>query len=457
MAVEEAIRETIEYRVVLVEPDSRMALAVDGIDGYRLLRVRIPVGTRPAEQLRKAIKAAFGLHVLVLEFLAAEDGPPFCAVAELLLPDNSSGLTAVTLETVLSSEFSERQHAQLLSLLVDDTQSPFAQVGWINEAIAWLESATQRKLSSKSDINQYNAGGPFSLVRFHTEDDCDYWLKATGEPNAHELPVTRLLSKLGTAYLPEMISHKPAWNAWLMSGEATPIKELPVETSRLFRLLEDAVSCMAKLQMKTAGRGLDLLDAGAFDQGMEVFQKHSEALFDYLQRAMSLQTSTKVPRLDKPRLQEIHTIFKDACRRMEDLDLPQTIVHGDMNCGNVLTGCGYCQFIDWSEAYVGNPLITLQHLLLFNRVENPEVRAFISCVLKNRYRDAWLAMCDPTTIDEGFVYMPLLAVASSLYGRCDWLTATQPDDPRSHAYARNLARHMDQAARDPQLLEALRS
>jgi hypothetical protein len=213
---------------------------------------------------------------------------------------------------------------------------------------------------------------------------------------------------------------------------------------------------MAELQIKTKGLRHDLLDAGAFDQGMKTFQAHSEALFDYLEEAMSLQTSTKAPRLEKARLQQMQRIFLDVCRRMEDLGLPETIVHGDMNHGNILTGCGHCQFIDWCEAYVGNPLISLEHLLLFNRVESAEVRAFVNRALKERYRDVWLAKSDPAPIDEGLVYMPVLAVASALYGRGDWLTTSQRDQTHRQAYARTLARHMDRAARDPELLEVLR-
>jgi hypothetical protein len=98
-------------------------------------------------------------------------------------------------------------------LLSGDTDSPFAQIGWIEEAIRWIESVTDGKLSSKSGIEQYNVGGSFSLVRFQTDDDRYYWLKATGASNAHELAVTSLLSKLGEDYLPEMISSRPAWGS----------------------------------------------------------------------------------------------------------------------------------------------------------------------------------------------------------------------------------------------------
>ena len=51
--------------------------------------------------------------------------------------------------------------------------------------------------------------------------------------------------------------------------------------------------------------------------------------------------------------------------------------------------------------------------------------------------------------------MPILAAASTLYGRGDWLTSPRRDDQCRQSYARSLARHMDRAAREPSLVEAL--
>ena len=454
MAVEEAILETMEYQVVLVRPDSRTVLALATPEGYRLPSVCIPLGTRPAEQLCKAIQTKWGLHVFVLDFLVAPDDFPRCAVAELLVPGESAELRSVTLPMIARSELSERSRSDLASLLSGDCNGPVSQMGWIDEAIAWMEAETQKTLLAKDRIEQYNAGGEFALVCFYTTDDSRYWLKATGEPNTHEFPVTQLLSELGGAHLPELIATKPSWNAWLMPGAAGRMTEQPAEPYALLRLLEDAVESMARLQIKTIDRRPDLLNAGAFEQGTGVLLKHSEALFNFLEEAMSLQTSAKVPPIAKSRLQEIRMTFEDACRRMEDLDLPETIVHGDMNRGNILVNCGHCQFIDWCEAYVGNPLIGLEHLLLLNKVEEPERRIDINRALRERYRATWSGSCNSAAIDEGFLYMPLLAIASTLYGRGDWLASPQRNDRRRQSYARSLARHMDRAVREPELLEA---
>jgi hypothetical protein len=454
MQVQETIVETTEYRLVLVLPDSRRILAIGGVGGYRLPSITILQWMRPAEQLREAIHRAWKLHVLVLDFF---HDSTFCAVAEVLVSGRPTDLKAVLLEQLQISELSEQQRAQIESILAGDchASSPFSRVGWIDEAIAWLEAETGRKISSKSDIEQYNAGGEFALVQFHMEDDSAYWLKASGEPNAHELSVTTLLSKLCGSYLPELLSSKPEWNAWLMSGEARCVTEIPGSPFQLFRLLEEAVVCMAKLQIKTQGHSLDLLDAGAFDQGLQVFKVHAAELFDYLEEAMSLQTSTKAPRLEKKCIQRLRGVFEEVCLRVEDVAIADTIVHGDMNRGNILTGGGHCQFIDWSEAYLGNPLITLQHLLLLNKVENSEIRYFINSLLKQRYLDVWTVSCDPDALDKGLVYMPILAAASTLYGRGDWLRSPRRNDPHRQSYARSLARHMDRATREPRLLEAL--
>jgi hypothetical protein len=251
MPTQDTTIEMIEYQVILVQPPSRKVLVIDADDGYQFPRVSILAWTRPAQQLQKTIEAAWNIHVILLDFLAISGRSLFSVVAEVLIPETSVGLKPVALSQIHHAELSEQQREQLASMLGENSNGhrPLSQVGWINEAIAWMESSTRKKLSSKRDIQQFNAGGGFALVRLHTTDNWDFWLKAAGGANTHELSITTYLSKLGTAYLPELISTKPAWNAWLMSGEATQIPEIPIEPLELFRLLESRRS-----QSRSSGR-----------------------------------------------------------------------------------------------------------------------------------------------------------------------------------------------------------
>jgi hypothetical protein len=457
MPTGEMLVETVEYLVALVLPESRKVLAIRGLDGYRLPTVDIATWSRPAEQLQQAIRAKWGISGIVLDFLHPLDPPQACVVVEVLLGHEASELCPIPMNELHSGALDEQRCEQLMSLLAGSRRSGSAlsQIGWIDEAILWLESETGTEVSSKRTIDQYNAGDGFSLVRFHTRDGRDYWMKATGIPNAHEPEITRVLSDLCGDYLPEFISSKPEWNAWLMGGEGTALAEWPQEPFQLFTLLESAVESMAQLQLRTQGHGLTLLSAGAFDHGMQSFLRRAPEVFEYLQESMSLQTSTRAHKLSKTRLLEMRAIFDQTCERMESLGVGESIVHGDLNTGNILTGTGHCQFIDWCEAYLGNPLVSLQHLLLLNRVGSEELRSFINEILKNRYLDVWAGCCDPEQLREGFVYAPMLAIASTLYGRGDWLDSPLRHDSRRRSCARSLARYMDRASREPAFVEAL--
>jgi hypothetical protein len=249
MSAQEGVIEITEYRLVLVLPESRKILTISDADGYHLPSVSIPQWTRPAKQLQDAIRNVWKLNVIILDFLR---GFPFCALAEVVAASQGTDLKTVSLEQLPINELSEQQLAQVAATIAADSCgcSPFCRIGWTDEAIAWLESETAKTLSSKRDIEQYNAGGSFALIRFRMADGWDYWMKATGHPNEHEPSITALLSKLCGGYLPEFISSKPSWNAWLMPGEAKQIPEIPGEPSALLELLKDAVESMAKLQMQ---------------------------------------------------------------------------------------------------------------------------------------------------------------------------------------------------------------
>ena len=101
-------------------------------------------------------------------------------------------------------------------VLRDEVTDPFSRIGWMDEAIAWVESETGRSLCPKAGVEQHNAGGAFTLLHLLMQDGSEYWLKATGAPNSHERRITELLSRLCPQCLPRIVAEKSEWNAWLM-------------------------------------------------------------------------------------------------------------------------------------------------------------------------------------------------------------------------------------------------
>jgi len=69
LQTQDAIPVQIEYRVVLALPKTQEVLARSDGSAYCLPRVHIPQWARPAAELQQAIKAAWNLFAIILEFL----------------------------------------------------------------------------------------------------------------------------------------------------------------------------------------------------------------------------------------------------------------------------------------------------------------------------------------------------------------------------------------------------
>jgi hypothetical protein len=458
MATPTSTIEHIEYRVVMLCSGSREVLAVRSENGnHQPLRVSLPAYTRMAPRLHRALQTGWGLHGMILDLISEHDAASPCVVVELFTEPVPATLHPISLDKIASSALSAGERAAISKMQDDTTSVPFARPGWIEDAITWVEDTTGERVLSKLEIEQYNAGGAFALIRFPMKGGQAYWFKATGEPNAHEMPMSCLLAKLCAGYVPNILAVHPSWNAWLMEGTTAEAAEHAFTPGDTLRKLEYAVEGLAELQIRTLGHETDLFAAGAFDQRVATLRTHSTILFERIREAMMLQTSTKAARIEGLRLHNLHASFDRACEVIEELDIPPTLIHGDMNAGNVVYRNGRCQFIDWCEAYVGLPLVTLQHLLLLNRPDRQEQKVKTDPDLVARYCAVIGKVCPATVQKRTIACMPLLAAASAMYGRGDWFGNSLHHAPQRQAYVRTLARYMDQAAQAGDLIEAIGS
>lgn len=436
--------ERNDYRLALIVPQMKMLLTEDAGAAARLPRISLPKCTRPAEQAQQIVHETWGMHVLMLDCLASSQDAPRCLVAQVLTSRCANTLIPQRLDSIAASELTEHERITLGAMIVGDAQErgPFSRVGWINEAIAWIHSEVPGCEVLPNEIRQFNASARFALLRFSTRDGWKYWLKATGEPNRHEYNICVLLSEICPQYLPPLVATQPDWNAWLMRDAGGRLED---EMSQ--PVLETVVSRLADLQKTTLSFTDELIAAGASNQRAGVLRKHLPQIIEYLSEAMERQTSTKVPRLGRDRLSELQSIFEDVCFRMEDLEIPDTLIHNDISPGNVLFDGSNVFFTDWCEAGIGNPFFSFQHLCVLADGDHMALRAV--------YRQCWLGELNSLQIDQAFVFMPLLAILSYLYGRGEWLRNERRQSPQFESYARSLARHMDREARNPQLLEVL--
>jgi len=442
MAELQSTPETVEYRIAMVEPRSRAILGFETQGSYRLPRVFISRKLRHTQQLTAAAEIKWGLKVLILDFLSETgDDAPIAVAIVRSIARASLNLLKLPLEQISEIELPGKERDRLVSILCGGTESLLSSIGWIDEAVAWVEEVTGQKLASNADPEQLNAGGGFALIRFSMENGNACWLKATGKPNQHEFTLTALLSDLFPASLPRLLAIKKEWNAWLTEQAGSPLPSIPTADA-----LTGAASGFATLQIQTLDLIDDLLAAGAFNQRSRALRNQIEPVAEYLMGAMERQESTRVPALNRDRILELGTILKRACLSMESLEIPDTLIHNDLNGGNILSYQNRCVFIDWSEAAVGNPFLACERLCQLNRKHQDQVRSV--------FRRFWAERMEAGSIEHAFVLAPLLSIYAYLYGRGNW-PRVAGTSPQSDSYARSLARHMDLAAQNPELEELL--
>jgi thiamine kinase-like enzyme len=186
---------------------------------------------------------------------------------------------------------------------------------------------------------------------------------------------------------------------------------------------------------------------------MPVLRTGAPGLLPYFEEAMRAQNFDTVPRFGAKRLREVEAILHDACFRLEELGIPYALVHNDINLGNILIGSEGCGFTDWASAGVSNPIVTLEQLKM-QLVQDKRTVPWISRI-SEAYRKRWREVILDDAIDQALALVPLIAIATHIWSRKEWVLSEQRHDPGVQSYLRSLMRHMSRAAESPTILRAL--
>jgi hypothetical protein len=328
-------------------------------------------------------------------------------------------------------------------------KGPFSRFGWLRDALKWLSESRGQECSEASDIRQLNASGTFALIRLGFSSGPAYWLKAVGAPNTNEFLTMAYLVRTYQDYLPPVLAMRRDWNAWLMEDVGDSL-----HSSRSLEDFARAAERLAELQRDAARTDGDLIANGFFDHRVPALDAKVDATIDYLVEAMSLQTSTKVSPLSRMRLLEIGGLLHSTFEVLDRVDIPNSILHGDISPGSILSDGARCVFTDWCEAYVGNPFITLEQFCVHAK-RIPTNPAPWLARIKAAYCGVWRDLLSEEQLHSTLSLTPLLSLFSYLYGRGDWLSNSRRLEPAMQGYARALARHMDRVVDSEAFREAL--
>jgi hypothetical protein len=440
---------TDAYSAIIIRRDATEILLLPRDAGWILPRVEIQKHQRVAKQLTKEIQKAWGLETCLLLMPSSSASGPSAKAASAVLECTQQNKKAPAgtywMPVSVATDCSGAEDAasirdalaELASYTSGEKPGPFAKPGWLRELFRWAyEQTAPLGVRLTGNFRQYNASPTFSLVRLET-DGAALWFKATGEPNAHELPITLFLADLFPNHLPRILGVHASWNGWLSTeAEGTPLDELTDRSS-----WERAAEGLAELQIASIGRAAELVDGKCKDLRLPLAARHIDPFVTRMGAFMRIQEKQSPAPLVGTELLSLGEGLKEAFSLLQSFGFPNTLGHLDCNPGNLIVSPQRCVFLDWAEACVTNPVITLEYLRRHMErcgIEEPAADSRITAA----YLRPWASFFSPDDLRRAIAAAPPVAVFLHAIAGEVWRTLDPSSNPVLAAYFRSLTRRM---------------
>ena len=162
-------------------------------------------------------------------------------------------------------------------------------------------------------------------------------------------------------------------------------------------------------QIASIGKSGALLDAQCKDLRLQRLTNLISPFVARMAEFMAVQEKQSPPPLTIPELDFLGESLREAFSVLQDLRIPETLGHLDLNPGNILVTPARCVFLDWAEACVTSPFITFEYLAEHLRRSNilgAEGRERAATA----YRRLWRSFLSPDDLTRAMEVSPLIAV-----------------------------------------------
>jgi hypothetical protein len=441
------------FRLVIVRRDGSEILFTSGESGWTLPCVQVSLRERLAQQLTAQWNGRSGLRAYCLFIPSCVEPDENTRLANYAVmesfnqnDDAPRGMrwmsrTAFVCEPARDRDAIEKSLCELDSYVSQPKGGIFGRPGWLGEVLDWTqEQLDPLGLDVNGRFRQLNASPTFSLVRLETNGPA-VWFKATGKPNLHELPITISLSRLFAANLAPILGVHPSWNAWLSEEVSNTTLEEFKEPSIWERVSKN----LAELQIASIGKSGTLLDAQCRDLRLPRLLGLVAPFLARMAEYMAVQEKQFPPPLTTRELDFLGERLREALSVLQELGVPDTLGHLDLNPGNILVSPARCVFLDWAEACVTNPFITFEYLAEYGQhadIAGPDGGERAA----HAYRGPWRSLLSPDRLARAAEVSPLAAVFVYAVAANAWCSPDTLHDVSDAAFLRGLTRRMHREA-----------
>ena len=251
---------------------------------------------------------------------------------------------------------------------------------WRGEVEEWIRATICGLGYAFADPIEHSHVRPWGTVARVPTDNGLLWFKANIAPLTFELPLIELLA---TQAVPHLVAREPN-RGWMLLEDAGPLvselygKEPPLVVWGEF------LGEYARLQVAAAPVADELIAAGVPDRRLP-------NLLTSLERVLENDRLVRPPTPDtltRDELDRVHALMPklhESVAVLTALGLPDSVQHDDLHPWNVCVGRDKYRFIDWGDACVSQPMLTLEIPLQWVGEEG-------SAFAKKAYSDPWTGL-----------------------------------------------------------------
>ncbi|WP_414572313.1 aminoglycoside phosphotransferase family protein [Nostoc sp. CCY 9925] len=351
--------------------------------------------------INKAMKAQLGLNVTTLRCFYEDynmETKTGCRVYAMenhsphwTLPANArwvqfhelDDLTFVNskVRQVLKTWFTETDSDNIPVLRV-----PWAKIGWFDRTATWINlQLNSNGLCAFAPIEQVKSQTRSCLLKVSTTDGKLYF-KAVFGIFGKEPTLTDFLAQLYPNHLPKLLAVDTEQQWMLMWDFGGNLLSEVADISQW----EEALRLEAEIQIQAVHQVDKLLDIGFPDRRIEQLASQIKPLFADKSALLVPQND---PILSETEIETLSSLVPQLVARCNELDgfgIPQTLIHGDFHCQNVVVTNERFIYFDWSDSAISHPFFDAGFFLHEITQEFPEVTD-VQLRLRNAYLKPWTA------------------------------------------------------------------
>lgn len=415
-------------KVFVLAPDSSgsSVLATNGHHGPLALPFNVVAGELTTPTVVAAVEACVGARAPVLRidtYFRDDDGADAHVALVEIEPMEAPAPEGLTFADLTPQTIASMEPALLREPLAgwlerqrtgpSPGQAPWSQPGWFARASAWMvEEMARVGAPAKDPPRLHHMWLQSAILRADSAHDA-HFLKCSAPVFRAEAVLTAALAAVTSDLVTPVVSVEPA-EGWLLMRDhgSQLVGQMPV--ADWVRGLE----AYGDLQRAWSERGSTLIEIGVPIRSLGALADAVPGMADHP------LTSPHLTDADRAAWHAATPSLIAACRRLDALGPPATLVHGDLHPWNIVVQDGRYRVIDWPGAALGHPFVDLA-LYLF-QMDDHDTRRH----LRDAYLIGWSGVIDGAALAEaGELALTVGCLDQALLAR-NFRAALEPADPR---------------------------